>query len=71
VDKPFRKKREGERVPEIHNKEVEVPKAGQLFHNNPKDDNHMQHPQEEVLIVYGFSQAEHKRNAFIKMIMLI
>jgi hypothetical protein len=31
----------------------------------------MQHPQEEVLTVYGFSLAEHKRNAFIRMIMLI
>lgn len=52
-------KRGKERVPEIHNRGAEDPKAAQLFHNNPKDHSHMQHPQEEVLTVYGFSQAEH------------
>jgi len=54
---PFGHKKERERIPEIRNREAEVPKADQMFHSTPKDHSHMQHPQEVVPIVYDFSQA--------------
>jgi len=66
---PFRQKKERKRVPEIRNREAEVPKADQMFHSTPKDHSHKQHPPEVVLIVYDFSQAEQdiaKMFAFIK-----
>ena len=49
----------GERVPEIHNRGAEVPKADQLFHSNHKDHVHMDHSPEEVPTDYEFSEAEH------------
>ena len=44
-------------LPEIHSREVVVPKVGLMFHSNPKDHIHKEDPQEEVPEAFLSSKA--------------